>query len=238
MAKRFVFRQVCSRDFQTFLSDGEIRAKNHPNPQLVHQTSHASIVSTRGTDLFTLPFGGVVNDYVPFYFSPMTGFTFTISQGNIDLRSPTNHVLGKASDDERIFLVFDIDQLQKSGLNFCFSNVALNSAVPMPVLETDLAKLATHVEWSMFDDPPMTAHIPEIGYEGVGRWFHSPASPQKYQNRSKQRMAEFLVKDAVPLSLATCVIAKSAAMQQHLQGQMNASNWDIPIFAKPGCYFT
>ncbi len=238
MAKRFVFRQVCSRDWGVFLNDGEIRSKNHHTPQLIHQTSHAGIVNTRGTSFVHMPHGGVVNDYVPFYFSPRTGFSYTISQGNIDLRSPTGQVLGKASEDERIFFVCDVDKFHGTNLNYCFSNVALNTAAPMPVIETDLGKLATHIDWTMFDDPPITAHIPEIGYAGVGKWFHSPASPQKYQNRSRQRMAEFLVKDAVPLDMVTCVIAKTPAMEQNLREQMASSNWNIPILVKPGCYFS
>jgi len=100
-----------------------------------------------------------------------------------------------------------------------------------------LANLETHVAWSMFDDPPFKAQITEIGYGGVCEYFASRASPQKYQNRSQQRMAEFLVKDAVPLSLVTCIVAKDEKMKQHLHPMMDASHWDIPILVKPGCYF-
>lgn len=107
----------------------------------------------------------------------------------------------------------------------------------MPTLDANLANLETHIAWSMFDDPPFKALIPEIGYEGVCEYFASRASPQKYQNRSKQRMAEFLVKDAVPLSLVTCVIVRDQDMKQHLQPIMDASQWNIPILVKPGCYF-
>jgi hypothetical protein len=49
-------------------------------------------------------------------------------------------VLGKASEDERIFFVCDVDQFRGTSLNYCFSNVALNSAAPMPLIETDLAE--------------------------------------------------------------------------------------------------
>ena len=49
---------------------------------------------------------------------------------------------------------------------------------------------------------------------------------------------EFLVKDAVPLDMVTCVIAKTPAMEQNLRQQMASSNWNIPILVKPGCYFS
>jgi hypothetical protein len=235
--KRFIFRQVCSRDLPIFLNDGEIRSKNHTGSQYCHQTSYREIVERRGTGMFALPHGGVVNDYVPFYFSPITSFTYTIHKGNVDLRSPDGDVLCKASDDERIFFVCEVDSFSGSGLNYCFSNFALNSRAPMPALECDLAKLADHVHWSVFDDRPLKAKIPEIGYEGVCEYFSSQDSPPERQNRSQKRMAEFLVKDAVPLTHIVCIVAKTPAMQQSLQHVMDASNWSIPIHAKPGCYF-
>lgn len=237
MPNRFIFRQVCSRDLGTFLGDGEIRAKNHPRGQHVHQTSYPTIVAARGTPLFALPHGGVVNDYVPFYFSPLTSFTYTISLGNVELRDPRGNVLGKASDDERIFFVCAVAPFAASGLRYCFSDLALNTAAPMPKLEDNLANLATHVAWSMFDDPPRTAHIPEIGYAGVCRYFANSAASARYHNRSKQRMAEFLIKDAVPLSMVTCIVVRDQAMKQQLDRIVHASRWNIPIFVKPGCYF-
>ena len=187
--------------------------------------------------MFALPHGGVVNDYVPFYFSPLTSFTYTISRGNVDLRCPANNVLGKATDSERMFFVCDVESFAASPLQVCFSDLALNTAAPMPKIDANLANLSTHVEWDMFDDPPYRARIPEIGYTGVCEYFASRNPPQKYQIRSKQRMAEFLVKDAVPLSMVTCIIAKSEELKQHLQPIMDASHWDIPILVNSGCYF-
>jgi hypothetical protein len=237
MTKRFVFRQVCSHDLGVFLEDGEIRSKNHENGQLCHQTSYVQIVERRGRPIFQLPHGGVVNDYVPFYFSPISSFTYTINRGNVDLRSPAGEVIGKASDEERMFFVCDPVQISNSGLPYCFSNLALNTQVPLPSITANIAELDGLVDWNVFDEIPMTASIPEIGYEGVCAYFRNQDSPQYRQNRSQKRMAEFLVKGAVPLSLVTCVVVKTEQMHQKLQRLMDASNWDIPIHTKPSCYF-
>jgi hypothetical protein len=237
LPERFIFRQFYYRDLARFLEDGEIRAKNHPTLQACHQTSYQQIVNRRGTAEFQLPGGGVVNDCVPFYFSPVTSFTYTIHQGNVPLVSPNGVTLGQAKSDERVFIVFKTEAFRNSNLEYYFSDYALNSMAPLPSIETDLGKLAQHVHWNVFDEAPYVAAIHEIGYQGVCQYFHNMTSPPTRQLRSQKRMAEFLIKTAVPLNLACCLIAKSAAISDKLHEMMAASHWEIPIFVKPGCYF-
>lgn len=184
-----------------------------------------------------MPHGGVANDYVPFYFSPITSFTFTIHKENVELRAPDGTSLGKANDNERMFFVCAVSDFHNSDLDYCFSDFALNSKAPIPEMKCDLADIETHVHWNVFDNNPYKARISEIGYAGVCRFFANVDTPPERQNRSHKRMAEFLVKDAVPLSFVTCIIAKSAAMQQSLEQVMAVSQWDIPIYVKPDCYF-
>jgi hypothetical protein len=184
-----------------------------------------------------MPCGGVVNDYVPFYFSPFTAFSYTIHCGNVELRAPDGHVLGPARDEDRVFAVCRADGFADSKLRYCFSDFPLNSLAPLPTLEEDLHKLETHVHWDVFDDAPMAGSIPEIGYCGVCRYFQNRAVPVRDQNRSQKRMAEFLVRQAVPLGMIECIVAKTAATSDRLQAMMDSSAWDIPVFTKPGCYF-
>lgn len=237
MINRFVFRQTYFQDLQIFLNDGEIRAKNHTMPQLCHQTSYQDIVDRRGTDQFSMPCGGVVNDYVPFYFSPFTAFTYTIHQGNVDLRGPDGAVLGKASSDSRVFLVANVNKFADSGLRLCFTDYPLNSLSPMPNLESDLSKIETHVHWDTFDDEPVTCKIQEIGYNGVCRYFADRATPARDQNRKRKRMAEFLVKMAVPLGLLDCIIVKNDETLAAVCEMLTKSNCEIPVYKKPGCFF-
>lgn len=188
--------------------------------------------------MFALPHGGVVNDYVPFYFSPITSFCYTIYKGNVDVTAPDGRVLGKSCEDERIFFVCSVDSFRGSGFDYCFSDLALTTAAPMPKVDCDLNNLETHVDWTVFDDDPMIADIAEVGYNGVCNFFANNVSPPSRQNRTQKRMAEFLVKSAVPLSMVTCIVAKTPAIQQALQPVMNASAWNIPILPKRGCYFS
>lgn len=237
MPNRFIFRQVHYEDLPTFLVDGEVRAKLHQNPQRCHQTSYQEIVNRRGTDEFALPNGCVVNDFVPFYFSPITSFTFTIYKENVPLVSPDGSYLRQACEDDRIFLVSSPQAFVGSGLFTCFSDYALNSKAPMPTIETDLNKLEQHVHWTVFDEAPMVAAIPDIGYSGVCKWYHNMATPPERMTRSAKRMAEFLVHGAVPLDKIMCIVVKTDEMRAILRGAMAASAWEIPILTQRGCFY-
>lgn len=237
MCRRFIFRQVHWSDLSTFLADGEIRAKSHANPQLCHQTSYPEIVDRRGTHQFPMPNGRVVNDFVPFYFSPITSFTYTIFKGNVSLRSPAGDCLRMACEDDRIFLVSSPQNFYGTNLSTCFSDYALNSMAPLPTVETDPNMLASHIHWHVFDDFPKVAMISEIGYEGVCKYFHDRESPAHLMTRKAKRMAEFLVLNAVPLDKVICVIAKTDMMKAKLEVMMNASGRSIPIYTNRGCFY-
>lgn len=178
-----------------------------------------------------------MNDYVPFYFSPITAFTYTIAEQNVELVAPDGTVLRKACEDDRIFFVARPESFRRSGIFYCFSDSALNSNAPVPTVETNLDRLEDHVCWRVFDEAHDKARIPEIGYPGVNRWFHSMASPAFRMSRSPQRMAEFLVFGAVPLNYIDCIVVKTDEMRDKLQVMMAASTWGIPIYTKPGCYY-
>ena len=237
MPDRFIFRQFHFADLLKFLADGEVRAKNHHTPQRCHQTSYQEIVNRRGTDEFEMPNGHVVNDFVPFYFSPITSFTYTIYKRNVPLVSPEGVELGQACEDDRVFLVSSPQSFDGPGLFTCFSDYALNSKAPMPTIETDLAKLEDHVHWKVFDEGPMVAAIPDIGYAGVCKWFHDMATPPERMTRSAERMAEFLVYEAVPLDKIMRIVVKTDEMRATLENMMAASAWNIKILTNRGCFF-
>ena len=236
MTERFGFRQIDRRDLGRILQDREIRAKNHATPQACHQTSYVNLVNMRGLPCFTLPYGGVVNDYVAFYFSPVTAFCHTIHQGNVGVVSPDGENLGLSSRDDRIFLVVRVEALYQNNLNICFSDSALNSLAPMPTVEHRFAELPKHVKWSLFDDSPMVANIADVGYQGVCKYFFSRAIPVQYQYRSAARMAELLVKEAVPTYLVECIIAPSPAVYREVVGLANAFNFRGAIVENAGCF--
>ena len=237
MPDRFIFRQVYYKDISMFAADGELRSKNHENRQKCHQTSYPEIVERRGTTDFPMPGCTVVNDYVPFYFSPITAFTYTIHCGNVELKTFESDCLGTATQKERAFFVARADKAMALKTPTYFSNVALNSLASDIILESDPKKLKDVVNWSLFDEEPLTAKIPEIGYEGVCAWFHDRATPIEHQNRKRQRMAEFLVRDAVPLDLFECIVVNNKDIGTAVEEMLDEHGVDLPVLVKPWCYY-
>ncbi|WP_176340816.1 DarT ssDNA thymidine ADP-ribosyltransferase family protein [Xanthomonas hortorum] len=236
MPIRFAFRQIDRRDLSTIFRDGEIRSKNHVFVQSCHQTSHAQIVGFRGTPAFLLPHGGVVNDYVPFYFSPVTAFSLVIHRGNVEVKSPAGVSLGRSSIEDRIFLVVNISEITKSGLKACFSDYALNSMAPMPTVLADFNRLESHVKWPLFDEVPIVAKIPEVGYDGVCQYFMDSPVPVSRQNRKSARMAELLVKDAMPVSLISCIVTPNETAYKHAAMLAEAHGFSGKVINKPSCF--
>ncbi|MDX1016377.1 DUF4433 domain-containing protein [Sinorhizobium medicae] len=235
-APRFIFRMTHYRDCARFFADKELRSKNHNHAQLCHQTSYASIVNRRGTDYQT-PCGRAINDHVAFYFAPLTSMAYTIYMGNVDLIDPDGVAQGKATMDDRVFFVAGVDKFADSQLPFWFSDIACNSKSPPPRFDSDLSKIETHVDWSLFDDGYYAAAIPEIGYTGVTRYCGNRDDPVRYQDRGRRRMAEFLVRDAIPLTLFDCIITKTDWIKAQVESMMHGTGVDLPVLAKRGCYF-
>jgi len=238
LATRHIFRQVDYRDLECFLRDGEIRSKRHFPIQKCHQTSHVSIVDRRGTqDAYPMPCGGTVNDYVPFYFSPLTSFTYSVYKSNVQVISPKGNLLGMSSQKDRIFFVGRTERIHQLGLTYCFSNLPLNARAPLPTVEQNLDKLEDIVHWRVFDEPPRYGAIQEIGYLGVHGTFRSEANPNWKMNRSRERMAEFLVRDTVPMNALDCIIVENDAMKNRLQPIVDKYPHQLPIYINRGCFW-
>lgn len=236
MPNRFAFRQVDQRDLVTFFRDGEVRAKLHEDPQACHQTSHGHIVQRRNSNLVEMPHGGVVNNYVAFYLSPVTAFTYAIHQGSVEVISPSADRLGMSEASQRAFLVASVPTIFRSYPQVCFSNYALNTNVPLPVVIADQNQFETHIKWLHFDDTPRTAEIPEINYEGVCRYFNSSPTPGPRHHRSTERMAELLVKDAVSINDFCAIVLPTQKALIAAQALARENGYQGVIVCRPECF--
>lgn len=223
------------RNLERYLADGAVYAKNSPCVQGGYRISFDEIVARRGTATFATPCGSTVNDFVPFYFSPITKMAYSIHARNVDLKTASGESMGRASMEDVAYLVVDPGHLFASGRRCWFTDVACNSAIP-PAYESVPAKLDSHIDWTLFDDSPYIAQITEIGYHGVCRWQQDRDEPIAYQQRSKKRMAEFLVKDHLRMDEVSCIVLKTDQHEREVRSWV-AAGASIPVLVKPNCYF-
>ena len=189
---RFAFRQVDYRDLNKFLSDDGIFSKNHKPIQKCHQTSYKQLVERRGTSLFEMPGNRVINDFVSFYLSPISSFTYTIHQGNVPVTDPAGNELGMSKMDDRVFIVCNIDRVVSNISDCYYSNYALNSKALSPEIFDNVSEIEENVSGEVCDDPPRTAERQEIGNKGVRKVVRSNINIKNKKCKEK-RMAEILV---------------------------------------------
>jgi len=232
---RFIFRQFDCRDLHTFLVSGYIRSKNYFPLQACHQTSYGQIVARRGEEDFYIPTGGVVNDYVPFYFSPITSFSYSINKGNVLVIDPAGVPVGQSSWLNRVFVVYRVEDIVESDLTWCYSDFAVNSHAPAPAIVNDISVIENHIDWTLFDEAPIVARIPEIGYEGSCKYFFQQSHP-RYALRQRVRMAEFLIRDSVPLGLACAIVCPSAQSGEEAETLLSHFQVDVPVIVRQECF--
>ena len=232
---RYIFRMTHYRNIEQQMIDGFLYSRNNLNGKARYSICYDEIVNRRGTEQFT-PDLENLNEFVPFYFSPATAMSFTISQGNVIFKSPNGGSLGPGSNEHIVFYVCDPLQVHELGLKYWFTDIACNSGI-LPEFQNNIALLEEHISWDLFDDNPKMAHIREIGYNGVCSWFHDRDKPEKYQNRKKKRMAEFLVRDYFPIDLVKCIVTKSDRIRTEVEHWVDVNERNIDVLTKPGCFF-
>lgn len=234
MPKRYLFRMTYYKNLEAFLANGAEFAKDNPDGEPRYRISFEEIVARRGT-IFSVPSGCSVNEFVPFYFSPSTKMAYSIHKKNVPLRAPDDQNLGPASMDDVAYMVVDPEVLFRSGRECWFTDQACNSAIT-PAYENDPGSLSQHIAWSLFDEHPRMDKIPQLGYDGVCQYQHD-RDTLEYQQRSKKRMAEFLVKDCLRMDELSGILLKADVHRAQVEAWIKRAKLNIPVLVNPGCYF-
>jgi len=172
----------------------------------------------RATKLVSKPPGGVVHDYVPFYFAPRSPMLGAINEGKVE-DCPYRQ-------QDIVHLVTTVEAVVDEGLTFVFydHNATLDYA-DCYNNPRDLDK----IEWDLFYEPPRL--------DGYCKYWFSTANNLKYIRRMETRQAEFLVHQIVPLSLITCVGAHSEEKAEAVRQIFEDKDIDIPVEVKRDWYF-
>jgi hypothetical protein len=172
----------------------------------------------RATKLVARPPGGVIHDYVPFYFAPRSPMLFTINRGNVRgclYRQP-----------DIVHIVTTVEAITASGLSYVFYDY--NATLDIATCYSNVKDL-DKINWPLFFESPRM--------DGYCQFWNSRMDEAKYVLRQETRQAEFLVHVSVPLQLMTMVGAYDQAKADEVRAIFDDADIDLPVEAKPSWYF-
>jgi hypothetical protein len=153
--------------------------------------------------------GGVVCDYVPFYFATRSPMLFSIKCGNVAGVRPNQRRL--------LYFVSSTEAAYDAGLDCVFSD-GNAAAYSITSFKDDPQELDTHVDWAVMK---------------LGMWNNTNEDP----DRRRRRMAEFLIHDSVPLELFTAIAVTDVDVQKAVASIVEKAGWDVAVIRRPGWYF-
>lgn len=172
----------------------------------------------RAAKLVAKPPGGVIHDYVPFYFAPRSPMLMAINGGRVD---------GCPYRQQDIaHFATTVEAVVEKDLTFVFYDY--NATLDYADCYNDLRDLDM-IDWELFHEAPRL--------DGYCAYWFSAANKPKYIRRMETRQAEFLVHKSVPLNLITCVGVYNQEKAEEVQEIFEKEDVDIPVEVKTAWYY-
>jgi len=151
--------------------------------------------------------GGLLNDYVPFYFTPFSVMMRNIRSGRGGVQQRHN--------DEIVILVSSLWHIAEQGLPFLFTD--MHAYYAWATYYDDLAHL-DKVDWQLLQT------------KDFRRDENDPGKFERYQ-------AEALVHRHCPVSGSLGLVCHSEAGKIQAKAQVQAQGLSLPVYSRPGLYF-
>lgn len=163
-------------NLESILKEGGLIANSRLKRQQINylDIAHENIQSRRANTPVPCSAGGVLHDYVPFYFAPCSPMLYAIHKGNV--------AAYKGGQDSVIYLVSDAEIIESEGLDFTFTDG--HAVMAYADFYNELEALEYTIDWNLMESK---------------YWFDTPEDP----NRKFRRQAEFLIHQFCPWELIT-----------------------------------
>jgi hypothetical protein len=181
--------------------------------------AHAGAQGARAQRAVPNPPGGLVHDFVPFYFAPRSPMLFAINKGA---------VAGCDWRQENI-LHFEttVSAVTSHGEPFVFYD--RNATLAFSAAYTNLDALDAAVAWDLITEQPRL--------DGFCQYWQNNISNPRYVDRMERRQAEFLVKDRVPLTQITRIGVFDAVKQHEVETILAQYGVYLPVEVMRAWYF-
>ena len=168
---------------------------------------NSELIDKRARHAVPVPPGGLLNDSIPFYFTPFSVMLRNIRSGRGGVQQRSN--------DEIVILVSSLHHIAKQGLPFLFTN------------------MHAYYRWASYYDD--LAHLDQVDWpllqaRDFRRDENDPVKFERYQ-------AEALIHQHCPVSGLIGIVCHSETGKMSAQSQIDANGLNLPIYVRPDWYF-
>ena len=205
--KAFIWRIVHRQNLPWIFENG-LHAGNSPVKSGTWiNIGNEDLINRRATRTVPLSPGGVLNDYVPFYFTPFSPMMYNIHTGRGGVR--------QVSNNDIVILVSSLHKVEELGLPFVFTD---RHAYPPTANYYNALGSLDAIDWPMLQQ----------------RNFHrdtfDPEKIERYQ-------AEALIYQQVSIEALMGAICYTEQAKQQLQQQAGERRLQVDIHCLPKWYF-
>lgn len=211
LKRRLAYHFTHVLNLPRILSDGELRSDSLVSSlgSLSVEISDPEVKAKRRQFVVPIPPGGVLADYVPFYFAPRSPTLFRAASGRVPGFD--------GGQDELVFLVVDLDSLIAFG-----RSVVVTDGHPIACLTLflpDRHSVEEGVDWELMDKL---------------RWADTEADG----DRLRRRQAELLVQQSVPLGEVLGFAVRSEKTQEVVAALLRDSPFaHLPVLVRSAFYY-
>jgi hypothetical protein len=204
---------ICSNGGLLSKDLGELIGINYQN------IAHVGAQGARAARAVPNPPGGMIHEYVPFYFAPRSPMLMAINGSKVagcNLRQAD-------------IVHFEATVPKVSALNQAMVYFDRNATLAYSVAYTDLTKLSSVIAWDLITESPQL--------DGFCKYWNSKSDVPKYVDRMERRQAEFLVRGHVPLSTMNRIGVLDQQRKMQVQQILASAGISLPVVAMPDWYF-
>lgn len=185
-----------------------------------HNIAHYGAQGVRSNKAVIDPPGGLIHDFVPFYFAPRSPMLSAIHNGQVQ----------DCQYDQTDIIYFEttIEIAHQNGLqDFVFYDRNATKAYSQAF--TDLKQLKEQIDWQTMTESPTL--------DGFCKYFFDKHNEPRYIDRMEKRQAEFLIKNQCPLNWITRIGVINRTKAKEVNAILTRFKVDLPVDVMTDWYF-
>jgi hypothetical protein len=175
--------------------------------KLVTETADATLKQKRRAKRVAIEPGGVLADYVPFYFASTSPMLYRVCTGW--------KVTRQAPQSDLIFFVVETGHIQQAG-----HQVVISDGHPLAAFSEfwPVECMQEKVSWDVMEG---------------NQWNDTDED----SDRKRRRQAEFLVHHFVPMGHLEYLVCKEPKVQERVEERLRAAGHNTPVLSMPDKYY-